>query len=101
MVVMVRIQRSHDVSMCQIADRGFLGAGCRVPGAGCRPRAFFLLPFGMKKLVGRLSHGLTAQSPQIQNGLPFVTAWTNFCTCTWIQRNVGPSEKCILSGRDV
>ena len=42
----------------------------------------------------RQSHGLTAQSPQIRNGLPFTTVWTNFCT--WIQENVGPSEKCIL-----
>ena len=39
----------------------------------------------------RQSHGLTAQSPQIRNGLPFTTVWTNFCT--WIQENVGPSEK--------
>ena len=42
----------------------------------------------------RQSHGLSARSPEIQNGRPFITVWTNFCS--WIQRHVGTSEKCIL-----
>jgi hypothetical protein len=42
----------------------------------------------------RMSHGLTAQSPQIQNGLPFVSVWTNFCS--WIDCHVRTHEKCIL-----
>jgi hypothetical protein len=44
--------------------------------------------------ASRLSHGLSARSPEIQNGQPFVTVWTNFCS--WIQRHVSATEKCIL-----
>ncbi len=40
------------------------------------------------------SHGLTAESRQIQNGRPFVTVWVQFCD--WVSRHVRQDEKCIL-----
>jgi hypothetical protein len=41
------------------------------------------------------SHGLTAQSPQIQSASPFVTVWGYFCN--WISEHVRADEKCILA----
>jgi hypothetical protein len=43
----------------------------------------------------RRSHGLTAESPQIQSASPFVTVWGYFCN--WISEHVGANEKCILA----
>jgi hypothetical protein len=42
----------------------------------------------------RASHGLTAESRQIQNGRPFVTVWIQFCD--WVSRHVHQDEKCVL-----
>ena len=42
----------------------------------------------------RASHGLTATSPQIQSGSPFVTVWED--VTSWVSQHVDKDEKCIL-----
>eukprot|EP00956_Cyclotella_meneghiniana_P016026 scaffold25077_cov48-Cyclotella_meneghiniana.AAC.2 len=42
----------------------------------------------------RLSHGLTPQSPQIQNGLPFITVWTNFCEMDRLLKDNNLTSNC-------